>query len=277
MFKLASTVGVLAVGAGLLEGCMFDVDAGNRAVVLNLYSGVEPEVRGKGTHFKVPILQTPFIIDVRSSPRVIHSATGTKDLQMVNISLRVLSRPLESALVTIYNEIGLDFNNRILPSLGNEVLKSVVAQYNAEELLSKRELVSEQIRRAIIKRAETFNLIIDDVSITHLTYGKEFSKAVENKQVAQQEAETQQYVVMKADQERKASIIRAEGEAEAANLISKAMHSSGNGLVEVRRIDAAKTVAELLANSTGVTYLPGSGSNTGGSGGSNILLNVGGK
>ncbi len=139
VFKLASTVGVLAVGAGVLEGCMFDVDAGNRAVVLNLYSGVEPEVRGEGTHFKVPILQTPFIIDVRSSPRVIHSATGTKDLQMVNISLRVLSRPLESALVTIYNEIGLDFNNRILPSLGNEVLKSVVAQYNAEVRLIKRE------------------------------------------------------------------------------------------------------------------------------------------
>ncbi len=190
---------------------------------------------------------------------------------MVNISLRVLARPMEDKLVKIYNTIGLDFDKRILPSLGNEVLKSVVAQYNAEELLSKRASVSEQIRRNIVDRAVDFGIIIDDVSITHLTFGKEYSKAIENKQVAQQEAETQQYVVAKSDQERKAAIIRAEGEADAAALISKAMQSAGNGLVEVRRIDAARTVAEALSNNSGVTYLPGGG---GKEGGSNLLLNV---
>jgi prohibitin 1 len=94
---------------------------------------------------------------------------------------------------------------------GNEVLKSVVAHYNAEELLSKREQVSLAIRLALVERAAKFNLILDDVSITHLTFGKEFAKAIEHKQVAQQEAETQTYVVAKADQERKAAIIRAEG------------------------------------------------------------------
>ena len=96
-------------------------------------------------------------------------------------------------------------------TIGNEVLKSVVAHYNAEELLSKREQVSLAIRLALVERAAKFNLILDDVSITHLTFGKEFAKAIEHKQVAQQEAETQTYVVAKADQERKAAIIRAEG------------------------------------------------------------------
>ena len=80
--------------------------------------------------------------------------------------------------------------------------------------------------------------ILDDVSITHLTFGREFAKAIENKQVAQQDAERQQFIVTKADQERKAAIIRAEGEAEAASLISRAMQAAGNGLIEVRRIDA---------------------------------------
>lgn len=87
----------------------------------------------------------------------------------------------------------------------------MVAHYNAEELLSKREQVSIAIRVALVERAAKFNLILDDVSITHLTFGKEFAKAIEHKQVAQQEAETQTYVVAKADQERKAAIIRAEG------------------------------------------------------------------
>ena len=77
------------------------------------------------------------------------------------------------------------------------MLKSVVAQYNAEELLSKRDLVSAKIRSALLERSAKFNIILDDVSITNLTFGKEFAKAIEHKQVAQQEAETQAYLVAK--------------------------------------------------------------------------------
>lgn len=157
-----------------------------------------------------------------------------------------------------------------MPTVGNEVLKAVVAQYNAEELLSKRAAVSSEIRRELVDRAGKYDLILDDVSITHLTFGKEFSKAIENKQVAQQEAETQAYIVAKADQERKAAIIRAEGEAEAAELISKAMATAGTGLIEVRRIDTARDVAAILSKSPHITYLPGNGKD-----GSNMLLNIG--
>ncbi len=188
----------------------------------------------------------------------------------MNISLRVLSRPKEDMLPQIYQQLGTDFDDRVLPSLGNEVLKAVVAQYNAEELLSKRAVISQQIGVALVKRADQFNLILDDVSITHLTFGKEFARAIENKQVAQQEAETQFWLVAKADQERKASVIRAEGEAEAAELISKAMNAAGTGLIEVRRIDTAKDVAATLAKGRNITYLPSSGK-----GGSNLLLGVG--
>ncbi len=63
------------------------------------------------------------------------------------------------------------------------MLKSVVAQYNAEELLSKRDLVSSKIRSALLERAQKFHLILDDVSITNLTFGKEFARAIEHKQV----------------------------------------------------------------------------------------------
>jgi prohibitin 1 len=239
-------------------------------VVFDKLSGIDKVPKGEGTHFKIPFLQVPIIMDIRSRPRSIHSVTGTKDLQMVNISLRVLSHPKQEALSDIYQQLGTDYDERILPSIGNEVLKSIVAQYNAEELLSKRAEVSKGIREALIMRAAKFNLILDDVSITHLTFGKEFAKAIEEKQVAQQEAETQAYVVMKADQERKAAIIRAEGEAEAANLISKAMAQAGDGMIEVRRIDTAKEVAHIIARGHNVTYLPSGGSG----GGSNMLLNI---
>merc|ERR1712038_1597456 len=182
---------------------------------------------------------------------------------MVNIKLRVLWRPRENDLPRLYRELGTDFDERVLPSIGNEVLKSVVAQYNAEELLSKRAEVSARIKSELQKRAEHFYLILDDVAITHLTFGREFMKAIESKQVASQEAERQQWVVKKAEQERQAAVTRAEGEAEAASIITDAMEKTGNAIIEVRRIDAAKEIAGKLASSRNVVYLP----NTGGGGG----------
>lgn len=100
------------------------------------------------------------------------------------------------------------------------------------------------------------------MSITHLTFSKEFTKAIEQKQVAEQDAERQMYVVQRADQERKAVIIRAEGEAEAAQKISKAVADYGSALIEIRRIDAARDIADILSKSRNITYLPG-GQNSG--------------
>merc|ERR1712032_1055293 len=160
------------------------------------------------------------------------------------------------------------------PSIGNEVLKSVVAQYDAAELLSKREEVSKRIKRELVKRAEQFYLTLDDVAITHLTFGSEFMKAIEQKQVASQEAERQQWVVKKAEQERMAVVTRAEGEAEAAQIITKAMEKTGNAIIEVRRIDAGKEIAGKLAGSRNITYLPGGSSQGVGNGGSNVLLSI---
>ena len=101
-----------------------------------------------------------------------------------------------------------------------------------------------------------------------------YQLAIESKQVASQEAERQQYVVLRAEQERIASVTRAEGEAEAATIITKAMEKTGNAIVEVRRIDAAKEIAQKLAKGRNITYLPG-GSSEGGNGGSpGLLLSV---
>ncbi|KAJ1456279.1 band 7 family-domain-containing protein [Pelagophyceae sp. CCMP2097] len=270
MLQGVARLGVGIAGATFIGGqCLYNVEGGHRAVIFDQIRGVLPKSVSEGTGIKIPVLQTPIIMDIRSRPREIKSVTGTKDLQMVNIYLRVLSRPDEDHLPTIYQTLGTNFDDRVLPSLGNEVLKSVVAQYNADQLLSMREQISRQIRETLTKRAGAFNLILDDVSITHLVFGKEFTNAIEQKQVAQQEAERQTYVVAKAEQEKKAAIIRAEGEATAAAIISKALDSCGNGLIEVRRIDAAREVAETLSRSRAVTYLPSGGNN-----GNQLLLNV---
>lgn len=90
-----------------------------------------------------------------------------------------------------------------------------------------------------------------------MTFGREFTRAVEQKQIAQQDAERARFVVEKAEQERQANVIRAEGEADSADIISRAIGRAGDGLIKIRRIEASREIAQTLATNPNVTYLPG--------------------
>ena len=130
----------------------------------------------------LPWFERPYIFDVRARPNTISSTSGSRDLQMVNISLRVLTRPDSGRLQEIYRTLGMDYDQRVLPSIIQETLKGVIAQYNAAQLLTQRELVSKDIRRVLMERASRFNIVLEDVSITNLTFSREYTAAVEAKQ-----------------------------------------------------------------------------------------------
>ncbi|KAJ7978953.1 Prohibitin mitochondrial-like [Quillaja saponaria] len=146
---------------------------------------------------------------------------------MVNLTLLVLSRLDVNRLSAIVQNLGLEYEKKVLHSIRNEVLKAVVAQFNTDPLLTER---------------------------------PHFSALV-----AQQEAERSKFVVMKAEQERRAAIIRDKGESESAKLISYVISSAGIGLIELRKIEASREVAATLAKTPNVSYLPG---------GKNLLLGL---
>merc|ERR1712056_45100 len=109
--------------------------------------------------------------------------------------------------------------------------------------------VSRMIRQRLVQRAADFNILLDDVAITHLTFSPEYEKAVESKQVAQQQAEKARYLVLKAQEEKKQTIIHAEGERQSAQMIGDAIKANP-GFIELRRISVAKDISQLLSRSS---------------------------
>lgn len=252
----AGLVGGVVLGG--LQASLYDVDVGHRVVMYNRFGNpaIEDRVRPEGTGFLIPWVQIPYHYDIRLTPREYPTQTGTKDLQTVKITLRVLVQPDETKLPKIHRELGQKWHDSVLPSICNEVLKGIVAEFNAEQLLVQRDGVADAVRVNLERRCKDFDIILRDVAITHLTYGTEFAKAIEAKQVASQEAERAKFIVEKTEFEKQATVIRAGGEADSAEILSKSFSESGKGLIEIRRIEAAKDIAETLARSRNITYLP---------------------
>ena len=126
----------------------------------------------------------------------------------------------------------------MLPSIVNEVLKSVVAQFTAAQIITMRESVSRLVRENLVRRAGQFNLVLDDVSITHVAFSPEFTHAVEAKQIAQQTAQRAAFLVDQAIQEKQSIIVRAQGEARSAELIGDAVKAN-KGFLALRKLEAA--------------------------------------
>jgi SPFH domain / Band 7 family len=141
-WKIGAGVSVVALFA---SQTLYVVEPGHAALIFDRFKGVKENEYGAGLHFKVPFVQYPVMFDVRTQPRILRTETGTKDMQMVGLQVRVLYEPEQTKLSKIYQNIGLEYADQVLPSIGNEVMKAVVAEYEAHELVTVREEVSRVV------------------------------------------------------------------------------------------------------------------------------------
>jgi len=252
-------LGVLTAGYGALKYGdsalpYYNVIGGQRAVVYNRITGVDQDVKEEGMHFKIPWFERPTIFNVKYEPYLLRTMSGSRDLQMVDMQLRVLCRPDPNRLPLTFQKIGADYREKVLPSIVNEVLKSEVAKHNATQLIKSREQVSQEIKRDLVQKANEFGILVQDVSITHLQFSDAYMVSVEAKQVAQQEAERSKYIVMKAEQEAMAIKIKAQGEAESAQQVGDAM-AENPGFLQLRRIECAREISQVVAKSANSVFL----------------------
>jgi prohibitin 1 len=201
-------------------------------------------------------------------PIDINVQTGTKDLQTVTISLRVLQNPIWEFLPQIHQLLGREYDKKIFFSIGQEVLRTVVAQCtpqanvdDADQLLKFREDISKEIKQTLTQKAKEFNVAVEDVSFMHLGFSREYSQAIEQKAVQQQLAERQKCIVARDEELKTAQIIRSEAEADSAKLINNAVQKYGAAQIEIKRLEAAKIIAEMLARNPNISFVPDNSNN----------------
>lgn len=242
---MSALLGVSGVSIYALYKSVYFVQGGFRAVKFNCITGLYDKVYGEGANLAIPFIETPVVFDIRNKPIEVPTSSGSRDLQTVNMAVRVLYQPNTANLHHIYRNLGVNYAETVLPSLINEIIRAVIAQFNAADLLMKRPEVSHRIAVMLAERAKRFNIDITDVSITQMSFGKEYTNAVEAKQVAQQMAERAKFRVEQAEQEKQAAILLAQGEAEAATLVGNAVKRNP-AFLELRGLEAARTIAKTL-------------------------------
>lgn len=196
------------------------VGAGERGVIFNNVSGVEDRILGEGIHLRVPFVQSVHKMSIKVQKNDVKAEAASKDLQTVSTDI-VVNWHLDAGKVNkVYQNIGDEkvIVDRIIVPAVNEVVKAATAKYTAEESISKRQQLKTDIDTILTDRLITYNVILDDVSIVNIDFSPEFNKAIESKQIAEQDAKRAQFVADMAAKEAEAEVNRAKGSAEAQRL-----------------------------------------------------------
>lgn len=224
-FKLAGAVFAIIVLLNIFSPVGM-VSAGHRGVVLN-FGSVQDRVLTEGLYFRVPIQQKIVKLDVRTVKHEVEAIAYSKDIQTVD-AVVALNYHLDAVNVNkLWQEIGEDYETRIIDPSIQESVKAATAQFTAQELIEERPRVKDEIRKQLFDRLNGRHIIVDDFSIVNFDFSDAYEKAVEDKQVAQQSALKAQNDLIRIKTEAEQRVAQATAEAEAIRIQAEAIQNQG--------------------------------------------------
>ncbi len=233
---------VLIIIGGIATASVKIVDAGHRGVLLH-WDAVDlsnPPL-DEGLHFVVPFQDDVVNIEVRTLKYASEARSASKDLQTVETTVTVNYHPDKEGVHRLYKNLGLEYESRVIQPAIEETVKQVTANYNAEELITKRPLVKADIEASIRERLNQFDVVTDVISITDFEFSALFAQAIESKVEAEQKALKAENDLRRIEVEARqkeaqsigignANIAEAKGEAEAIAIINNALAENPNYL-----------------------------------------------
>jgi len=207
---------VLIIGVAILAlGSFSIVNPGERGVMVTL-GKTGTDILNEGPHLKLPFISSIKTMSIRVKKSEDVTEAATKDMQKVIAKIAINWTINPDSVGKMLREIGSEEsvqNNIIAPAVA-EVLKASASKMTAEEVLTKRMELKHSIDEALIVRLKQYGLIVKDISLVDLDFTKEFNHAVEQKQIAEQQAKQAEYVALKATQDAVAKVNAAKGEAD---------------------------------------------------------------
>lgn len=212
------------------------VGAGERAVVTS-FGAVKGEL-GPGIHFLAPISQSATILNVQTQKEQTDAGAASKDLQNVNATVAVNYNVDPNKVTELYTTVGVNFKGTIIDPAIQEVVKSVTANYTAEELITKRPQVTDEIQTALAAKLIQNDIIVTSISITEFKFSDTFTAAIEAKVTAQQNALAAQNKLQQVQFEAQQTIATAQATAEAQRISSAALAAQGGAdYVQLKAIE----------------------------------------
>jgi len=232
------------------------VGPGQRGIVLN-FGAVQNQVLDEGLHMLIPVMQKVVLMDVKVQKVETDAAAASADLQDISTRVALNYHIVQDKANIVYQNIGVQFGERIIDPAIQEVVKAVTAKYTAEELITKRAIVGETMRQALAERLVVNNIAVDAFSIMTFSFSKVFTEAIESKQTAEQLALKAKRDLDRIKIEAEQKITAAKAEAESLRL-QRANISTD--LIELRKIEANMKAIEkwngILPQVTGGGSIP---------------------
>jgi regulator of protease activity HflC (stomatin/prohibitin superfamily) len=235
-FRLSGLIALALIVLVTMWSSFYIVKSGERALVFRF--GQVTSVQSDGLHFKTPLIDSYRLVDVRTQKATSPANAGTRDLQSVTTEVSMNYHLDASALADTYARVGLEVENKIIDPRIQEVVKSVVARFSAEELLTKREDVKSEIAAGLRNSLTDYNIVMEDIQITNFAFSHAFDSAIEAKQTAEQNALKAKNDLERIKVEAQQKIALAEAEAKTIQIQAQAIKEQGGAeYVQLKAIE----------------------------------------
>ena len=233
--KFISSIVIGLIALMIIFGSFGTIGAGERGVLLQ-FGAVQNKIFGEGLYFKIPFVHEVVKIDVKIQKDEVAASASSKDLQIVTSKIALNYHLSPESVNKIWQEVGKNYNVRIIAPSIQEAVKAITAKFTAEELITKREEVKEQIKMNLAERLLEHAIIVDEFNIIDFYFSPAFNAAIEAKVTAEQ-------LKLKADRdlerikiEKEQMITSAEGKARAILIEAQALIANPK-VVELRWIE----------------------------------------
>lgn len=229
----SAVAGIVLAFVVLLGLNSFVIINPGQAGVLSILGKAQDGALFEGLHFKPPFVSAVDIYDVTVQKFEVPAQSSTRDLQDLTASFAINFRLDPTQVVDIRRTQGTLQNivSKIVAPQTQESFKIAAARRTAEESIKKRSELKQDFDMALTERLDKYGIIVLDTSVVDLNFSKEFARAVEDKQIAEQQAQRAIYVAQQAEQEAQAEINRAKGKAESQRLLAETLKAQGGQLV----------------------------------------------